>query len=270
MTALMQYLIQPFGLLIAAVVLALLLLPAEKIFPRVEGRAPVSGRVVAILVLALTSAAASLIYLTYAQLPLIRLALPFQVVNLSRAPLPDWALALSAFLLLDFFNWLFHWLSHKIPPLWRLHAIHHADEDVTAISTLLHHPLETFATSLFILLCGVLFGLPLLIMLVYAIIAVLHAVITHANLRIPSRLDGWLRLLVVTPDMHRTHHSVDMREGNSNFGVVLTVWDRLFGTYTAHPARGESGIIMGLPADEKPDRFTSSDLLLLPFKRKKR
>ncbi|MCB1385246.1 MAG: sterol desaturase family protein [Nitratireductor sp.] len=270
MTPLMHYLVQSLGFLIAAIVLSLLLLPAEKVFPRVRARTPATGRVATILVVALASAAASLLYLAYMQVPLIRIALPFQLVDLSRAPVADWQLALVSFLLLDFFNWLFHWLSHKLPPLWRLHAIHHADESVTALSTLLHHPLETVMASLFTLLCGVVFGLPLLIMLLYAVVTALHAVVTHANLRIPARLDFWLRLLIVTPDMHRTHHSVDLREGNSNFGLVFTIWDRLFGTYTAHPARGESGLIMGLPADEKPDRFTAAVLLLLPFRRRKR
>ena len=98
--------------------------------------------------------------------------------------------------------------------------------------------------------------------------AVIHGVLSHADIRIPASIDRVLRLVLVTPDSHRTHHSIDMREGNSNFGIVLTVWDRLFGTYVDQPKTGVSELMMGLPPSESPKGFTVSALFLHPFQRR--
>jgi sterol desaturase/sphingolipid hydroxylase (fatty acid hydroxylase superfamily) len=92
----------------------------------------------------------------------------------------------------------------------------------------------------------------------------------HADIALPRRLDRWLRWIIVTPDLHRTHHSCDMREGNSNFGQVFTIWDRLFGTYLDRPALPESQLRMGLPEASRPTRFGSVTLLAYPFQRRKR
>jgi sterol desaturase/sphingolipid hydroxylase (fatty acid hydroxylase superfamily) len=138
---------------------------------------------------------------------------------------------------------------------------------VTAFSALLHHPFEQIYSALFITGFAVVLGVPVLILVYYGLVLAVHAVFSHANLVLPSWLDRFVRLAFVTPDVHRTHHSQDMSEGNSNFGAVLTLWDRLFGTYVDQPREALADLSMGLPANGKPARFSAKELLLLPLRR---
>jgi sterol desaturase/sphingolipid hydroxylase (fatty acid hydroxylase superfamily) len=153
-------------------------------------------------------------------------------------------------------------------PFWRIHSVHHSDENVTAVSSLLQHPLGVLLSGGIHLFFAVLLGLPLLVFIIYGFFAVVHGVFTHADIRLPGRLDEMLRKIIVTPDLHRTHHSIDMQEGNSNFGVVFTFWDRLFGTYVKQPKTGVPDLVMGLPSSESPRRFTPAGLFLHPFRRR--
>lgn len=263
-----QFFIQGASLYFITILVCVLLLPFEKFFPRLPANKQSFGRLVAILVVSLTSLLATFLYLIYGQDQIIRFLLSFQIANISLAPVPDWSLAVGSILIIDFLNYSFHWLSHKITVLWRLHSIHHSDEHLNAFSGLLHHPLETLASALFTILFAALLGLPVLIIILYGFALAFHAALSHANVRIPEKLDSIFRLIFVTPDMHRTHHSIDMREGNSNYGGIFSFWDRLFRTYTAHPASGESKLKMGLPKSEKPKSFSGIDLLIHPFKRR--
>ncbi len=199
--------------------------------------------------------------------PLMRATLPYQFVSIAKLPIPDWLLFVVSFLILDFLNYAIHRLAHVFEPLWRLHAIHHADEEVTALTGILHHPLETLVAGILLFMIVMLLGIPVLVYLLFGFAAAIHSGLSHANIALPAWLDSALRILIVTPDMHRTHHSVAMREGNSNFGALFTIWDRLFGTYVAHPKRGESNLLMGLPASQRPRRFAIADLLLYPVMR---
>src|SRR5690348_5190633 len=188
------------------------------------------------------------IVLQYAvQERLIAAFAPLRVFNLGRLPLPDWAIFVLSFLLVDLLNYVFHWLSHAVPMLWRLHAIHHSDEHVTAVTGQLHHPLELVASYVFLIFVYVLIGMPILAAIIYGLVYAVHNAFAHADIALPARLDRALRWVLVTPDLHRTHHSRDLREGNSNFGQVFTVWDRLFGTYIDRPSLPEAELRMGLP-----------------------
>lgn len=134
-------------------------------------------------------------------------------------------------ILLDFFIYWQHVLTHKVPFLWRLHRVHHTDEDLDASSALRFHPLEILISYGFKVLLTLLFGFSPLGVVLFEILLNTSAMFNHANLRLPKRLDSWLRKVIVTPDMHIIHHSVEQRESDSNFGFFFSLWDRVFGTY---------------------------------------
>lgn len=251
-----------------ALFVAVLLLPLERFFPAIANDTKIKGRVSAILFIGLFSAIAILLFVTYGQMSLVTSILSYQIYDLTRAPVPDWALVVIAILIIDFVGYAVHFTSHKLSVLWRIHSVHHSDEHVTAISALLQHPLGALISATAHITVAVLFGLPLLVFVIYAMFAVVHGVITHADVKLPKKLDRALRWIIVTPDLHRTHHSIDMKEGNSNFGVVLTIWDRLFGTYVDEPKTGVAHLVMGLPDTEKPSGFSGMSLFLHPFRKR--
>ena len=160
------------------------------------------------------------------------------------------ALAVSV-VLLDLAVWVQHRLFHAVPLLWRLHAVHHADPDLDATSGLRFHPGE-IALSIGIKSAVVLaMGAPVASVLVFEVVLNATSLFNHANARIPAGIDRRLRWVVVTPDMHRVHHSVDPAETDSNFGFNLPWWDRLLGTYRDQPALGHDGMTLGLAGDDR-------------------
>lgn len=161
----------------------------------------------------------------------------------------DWPDALKivlGILLVDLIQYLLHGLSHRVPLLWRLHQVHHTDEAFDVSTSVRHHPLEVLVMTALVLLPSAALGIPLLSLLWYALLQLAHTLFSHANVALPERLDRVLRWFVVTPDMHRVHHSARMDEGNSNFGMVFPWWDRLLRTYCAQPAQGHQAMRLGL------------------------
>ena len=181
--------------------------------------------------------------------------------------LPLWLAGLLGFILLDFAVWAAHWASHKVPLLWRLHRMHHADRDFDVTTALRFHPLEIILSMLWKAAIVLVFGIPAVAVLVFEVVLNGAAMFNHANVRLPLALDRWLRLLVVTPDMHRVHHSVIRAETDSNYGFNLSVWDRLFRTYVDQPADGHEAMVIGLDEyqHDGPTRYLWS--LALPFTR---
>lgn len=168
---------------------------------------------------------------------------------------------------LDFIIYLQHVMLHAVPLLWRLHRVHHADLDIDVTTGTRFHPLEI------ILSMGIKFGAisvlgpPLVAVVIFEVVLNAMAMFNHGNLRLPLRLDWLLRLVVVTPDMHRVHHSVDIEEANSNFGFNLSCWDRLFGTYRPQPRAGHEAMTIGLHNLRNiKDTSWLPGMLLLPFK----
>lgn len=153
---------------------------------------------------------------------------------------------LLAVVLLDLAIYLQHAMFHAIPLLWRLHRMHHADLDFDVTTGLRFHPIEILLSMVIKLMMVVALGAPAAAVLVFEVLLNATAMFNHANLRLPERLDRVLRLVLVTPDMHRVHHSVVPRETNSNFGFNLAVWDRIFGTYLAQPAAGQEAMTIGI------------------------
>jgi sterol desaturase/sphingolipid hydroxylase (fatty acid hydroxylase superfamily) len=179
---------------------------------------------------------------------------------------PDLLVTVLAILVLDFAVWAQHWLSHKIPLLWRLHQVHHADLDIDVTTAIRFHPIEIGLSMLWKIVWVLALGLPVHAVLLFEIILNGGAMFNHANIDLPRWLDGLLRSVIVTPDMHRVHHSVLRREHDSNYGFNLSIWDRLFGTYTAQPEQGHQGMTIGLESyqTQEPTKLVWS--LLLPAK----
>ena len=149
-------------------------------------------------------------------------------------------------LLLDLAIYLQHVMFHAVPGLWRLHRMHHADLDFDATTGLRFHPIEILISMGVKLAVVAALGPPAVAVLLFEVLLNATALFNHANINLPRRLDRVLRLVVVTPDMHRVHHSVDPRETNSNYGFNLPWWDRLLGTYVAQPAKGHKGMEIGI------------------------
>ena len=179
---------------------------------------------------------------------------------------PGWAEIALAVLILDFAIWAQHLATHKVPLLWRLHRVHHADRDMDVTTAFRFHPVEIALSMLVKIGVVYLIGPAPVAVLLFEIILSGSALFSHANLALPAGLDRLLRLILVTPDMHRVHHSVHRQEHDSNYGFALSVWDRLFGTYRARPAEGHDRMTIGLQwQDERPARLGWS--LRLPFMR---
>jgi sterol desaturase/sphingolipid hydroxylase (fatty acid hydroxylase superfamily) len=181
--------------------------------------------------------------------------------------LPYWAGFVASIVLLDLAIYFQHVLFHAVPALWRLHRMHHADLDFDVTTGARFHPLEILLSMLIKFAAIAALGAPAAAVIVFEVLLNATAMFNHANLRLPLALDRVLRLVVVTPDMHRVHHSVEEREANSNFGFNLPIWDRLFGTYRAQPAAGHEQMTIGLREPREAKR--ASDLpgmLMLPFR----
>lgn len=179
---------------------------------------------------------------------------------------PGWLAGLAAFVVLDFAVWLEHVASHKIPLLWRIHRVHHSDVDFDLTTALRFHPLEILISMLWKAGLVVALGAPVLSVLLFEIVLNGAAMFNHANLRLPPALDRRLRLVIVTPDMHRIHHSVRPYETDSNYGFNFSLWDRLFAVYREEPEDGHLGMRIGLSEhqNEAPAGFVWS--LLFPFR----
>lgn len=166
---------------------------------------------------------------------------------------------------LDFVVYAQHVLHHAVPALWRLHMMHHADLDVDMTTGLRFHPIEILLSMAVKLAAVAALGAPPLAVLIFEVALNTTSMFNHSNIRLPAKMDRFLRLLVVTPDMHRVHHSVVIRETNSNYGFSLPWWDRLLGTYRDQPAQGHLGMVLGLSQFRDPARLSLPRLLILPF-----
>jgi len=186
---------------------------------------------------------------------------------LSLVALPAWVEGLLAVVALDFTIWLQHVMVHAVPALWRLHRVHHADPDYDLTTGARFHPLEIVLSMLVKFAAIVVLGPSVLAVVVFEVLLNATATFNHGNVRLPLALDRMLRCFVVTPDMHRVHHSVEDDETNSNFGFNLPWWDFLFGTYRDQPRGGHTGMTIGI-RDYTEAREVSwlPGMLLMPFK----
>jgi sterol desaturase/sphingolipid hydroxylase (fatty acid hydroxylase superfamily) len=186
--------------------------------------------------------------------------------------LPTWPLAeqwlslAAAFLLLDFLHYAAHRCQHALPWLWRFHALHHSDPDVDVTTSVRHHPIEYLIAGGFYWLAVLALGIPVAVVTVHAVAVFAAAGITHGNVWFPQWLERALQPVAVTLDLHLIHHSVEYKEANSNFGAVLSVWDRLFGTFTPAPRTRVEHVRFGVRELPQADCLKISGMLRTPWR----
>jgi sterol desaturase/sphingolipid hydroxylase (fatty acid hydroxylase superfamily) len=180
--------------------------------------------------------------------------------------LPAWVGVLASVVILDLAIYLQHVLFHAVPALWRLHRMHHADLEFDVSTGLRFHPIEILLSMLIKLAVVAVLGAPALAVLIFEVLLNSTSMFNHANVRIPPGIDRVLRWLVVTPDMHRVHHSILARETNSTFGFNLPWWDRLFGTYRAQPAAGHEAMTIGIDQFRDSRELGLDRMVLQPFR----
>jgi sterol desaturase/sphingolipid hydroxylase (fatty acid hydroxylase superfamily) len=185
--------------------------------------------------------------------------------------LPSWPIAnaglsfVAGFLLLDLMNYAVHRCEHAVPVFWRIHALHHSDPDVDVTTSLRHHPVEYLLTSAVYWLAVLVLDIPVFLVLSHGLAVFATAAIQHGNIRLPEGLERWLEPALVTVDMHRIHHSVVFEQANSNYGAVLSVWDRLFGTYTSLSRAQHDRIVFGVRELPRCDCLKPSRMILTPW-----
>lgn len=184
------------------------------------------------------------------------------LLNLTELPL--WLGVVLAIIALDLALYIQHWATHRIPLLWRLHKVHHSDPAFDVTTAARFHPVEIVASMVFKMGVVIALGLPVWGVFIFEVVFNLATLFTHANFALPKAIEGPVRAVLVTPDMHRIHHSARERETNSNFGTLLSGWDRLFGTYTKD-AKGKLTIGLEEYQDTRPYGLGWS--LLLPFRK---
>lgn len=195
--------------------------------------------------------------LTFANTLLLRLVVPMTAVAASfwasdnniglfnLLSLPLWLSVLLAVVFLDMLIYWQHVLFHRVPALWRLHRVHHTDTDIDVTTGSRFHPVEIILSMIIKILAVMVLGVPAVAVVLFEVILNGMAMFNHANLRLPKTLDKGLRLVLVTPDFHRVHHSVHRQECNANYGFNLSVWDRLFSSYVAQPKGGHDDMLIG-------------------------
>lgn len=168
------------------------------------------------------------------------------------------------FFILDFFmGWLVHFVEHKIPFLWRFHVVHHADNNIDATSGLRHHPIESALRGCFVMIGIFLLGAPMYAVMIYQTILIFATAFTHANISLPKALDNTLSYFLISPNMHKVHHHYKQPYTDSNYGAVLSIWDRMFGTFLKlEPNKIKYGLDKYYP-NEEDENF--KNLMLKPF-----
>lgn len=180
--------------------------------------------------------------------------------------LPPMVTLIACVVALDLLIYFQHLAFHRVPLLWRLHRVHHTDLDIDVTTALRFHPLEIILSLCIKAVAVIALGAPLEAIILFEVILNATAMFNHGNVRLPGLIDAFIRLFVVTPDMHRVHHSVHDEETNSNYGFNLSCWDRLFGTYRAQPADGHEDMVIGLKAFREPVDLALPFLLAQPFR----
>ncbi len=182
--------------------------------------------------------------------------------------IPVWAGFIVALILLDLSVYLQHVGFHKISFLWAMHRVHHADRDIDVTTGVRFHPFEIIVSMLYKMAVIILLGPSVIAVIVFEIILNVAALFNHANVRLPLKLDRFLRYFIITPDMHRVHHSVNIEETNRNYGFSLSIWDYVFNTYEAQPKNGHSDMKIGLSEFQTTDPNRLFWLLTLPIQRR--
>jgi sterol desaturase/sphingolipid hydroxylase (fatty acid hydroxylase superfamily) len=220
--------------------------------------------------------------ITFLNVALLRLVFPLMAMNVALVSaergwgifnalaVPELIKGILCVIILDLLIYVQHVVFHLIKPFWRLHKMHHADLEIDVTTGARFHPVEIILSMGIKMISVLILGAPAWSVLVFEVLLNATAMFNHANAYMPLGLDKVLRLFVVTPDMHRVHHSVIIRETNSNYGFNLPWWDRLFGTYRAQPVKGHAGMTIGLANFRDAKRNTLPWMLAIPFDKRER
>ena len=188
-----------------------------------------------------------------------------QVGFLSHIDIPFIIKFFIAFILLDLSVYFQHVMFHALPMFWRFHRVHHSDLDCDITTGVRFHPFEMLLSILYKFLVIISIGAPVITVVIFEVVLNAASMFTHSNIKIPQSIERLLRLIVVTPDMHRIHHSINENETNSNFGFFISIWDRLFGTYIKDPQQGHENMQIGLEGFREPKWQNLRWLIYLPF-----
>jgi sterol desaturase/sphingolipid hydroxylase (fatty acid hydroxylase superfamily) len=210
---------------------------------------------------------------------LIRLLLPFATIGVAIYGLennlglfnfiggPFWLEVIISVLVLDCIIYWQHRLFHKVPILWRLHRVHHIDQDIDVTTGSRFHPIEIFLSLLIKFSIVLVLGVPVIAVFIFEVLLNATAMFNHSNVALPKKLDRLIRAILVTPDMHRVHHSRIVNETNSNYGFNIPLWDRIFNSYIDQPRLGHEDMKIGVEKfDEVEQTQSIMSLLKLPFK----
>jgi sterol desaturase/sphingolipid hydroxylase (fatty acid hydroxylase superfamily) len=184
--------------------------------------------------------------------------------------IPDLLAGILSIFILDLMIYFQHVAFHLIHHMWKLHMMHHADLDIDVTTGARFHPIEIMLSMLIKLAVVIVIGAPPWAVLVFEVLLNATAMFNHSNVDLPVNIDRILRLFVVTPDMHRVHHSVIIKETNSNYGFNFPWWDRIFGTYIDQPEKGHLDMTIGLPNFRDQKKLTLPYMLAMPFQEKER
>jgi sterol desaturase/sphingolipid hydroxylase (fatty acid hydroxylase superfamily) len=198
-------------------------------------------------------------------LPFVLLVAPLQVFSFSNWQVPVWLSFTLSLLFLDVVQYGWHYLSHRVPLLWRLHRLHHSDTQVDTLTTWLHHPMEVASGFFIVILAAVMFDVPTVALLSYSAIFGVHAAFTHMNHELPDKVDRVLKWFFVTPNFHRLHHSLDLKPGNSNFSAVFVFPDYIFNTFF-RPRNLPKKRIFGIDKKQSPRANSLGSYLYNPLK----
>ena len=178
---------------------------------------------------------------------------------------PLWVLIVTTVLVRSLAQYVFHRTMHQVPWLWHIHKVNHSDDHMDGSTGLRFHPLEALAALVFTAMVGVIFGVDPEILAIVELIEILYGIATHTALRVPSWLDRLMRSVLITPDLHRVHHAADAAMYDKNFGAVLSIWDRFFGTYLT--TADAHAVPLGIGDKDERTRGDIGWLLILPFRR---
>lgn len=223
------------------------------------------NKVLPILVIQGLNSAVSLGLSAGLLIPFVMLVTPLQLFSFSEWQVPMWVSFTASILFLDVIQYALHYLSHKAPLLWRFHRLHHSDRKVDALTTLLHHPFEVASSFFMIVLAAVMFDVPTIALACYSAIFGVHAAFTHVNYELPEKIDRFLSWFFVTPNFHRLHHSLNLKEGNSNFSAIFTFPDYIFKTVYRVKIMSAKRVF-GIDQKQSPRADSIGSYLINPFK----
>jgi sterol desaturase/sphingolipid hydroxylase (fatty acid hydroxylase superfamily) len=195
-----------------------------------------------------------------------------QIETVSGITFPTWPISdaglsfATGFLVLDLLRYAVHRCEHAVPFFWRFHAMHHSDPDVDVTTAVRHHPVGYVLVSAVYWLAVIVLDIPAIVVLSHGLAIFACGAVQHGNIRLPERLEKWFQPVLVTVDMHRIHHSIAHNQANSNYGIVLSIWDRLFGTYIRLARVEQDSINFGVRELPPRDCLKPSAMLLTPWR----